>query len=329
MPHSTPPPWFLRGSHKQTFGGHYLPGKKIGHPHKRYFVPLPDGDTLVLHENLPRHWSNGKPLVVLVHGLTGSHRSGTISRMAWIAAQKGLGVIRVDLRGAGDGLTLAKKPYNGGCSDDLKLALAHIAKIYPASPMGVMGVSLGANITLRLAGTMGPEVRDALPMWKGVVALNPPVDLAACCRLLEKPENRIYEKIFIKELWEFEKLRRSVHPVPFPLSNKPPQTLLEFDTTVTAPIWGFASAQDYYDWGSSLKYLPAVDVPTWIMTSKDDPFIDYRPLEPFVGQHPKIKIDIVAHGGHLGYIIWKNGPYRWAEPVAIDKMHSMLNGLPY
>jgi predicted alpha/beta-fold hydrolase len=324
MPHSTPsPPWFLQGPHKQTFGGHYLPGKGIGPPERRYFVPLADGDTLVFHENLPRNWVPGSPLAVLVHGLTGSHRSGTICRLGWLAAEKGLGVIRVDLRGAGDGLALARRPYNGGSSDDLGAMLSQIAKIHPTSPYAVMGVSLGANITLRLAGTLGSAIHEKHPMWKGLVAMNPPVDLAACCALLARPGNRVYEKVFLKALWEAELARRKIHPLPISLSEQMPKTLTEFDNQVTAPIWGFASGMDYYIWGSSVKYLEAIEIPSWILTAKDDPFIDYRSLEPLVGRSTRMQIDIVPHGGHLGYIIWKNGPHRWAEPTAINKLHAM------
>jgi len=318
------PPWFLRGPHRQTLAGHFWPGKMIGPPQKRHFVPLADGDTLVVHENIPPNWTPDKPMAVLVHGLTGSHASNTIRRLAIHLFEANIACQRLDMRGAGDGFALARKPYNGGCSDDLEAVLSHISRLYPNSPMGIMGVSLGANVTLRLAGTLGDQALVRYPNWRGLVAMNPPVDLGACCKLLELPKNRIYERTFLKELWEAEIQRRTIHPDLFPLQGTTPRNLRDFDNRVTAPNWGFADADEYYKWGSSLSHLSNIRVPGWVLTARDDPFVDHHPLEALGSRVGSLDIEIHDHGGHMGYLVWNRGFHRWAEPRMVKHLKGFL-----
>ena len=324
MNKSLRPPWFLRGAHRQTLVGHLLPGTRIGQPDRRYFVPLPDGDTLVLHENLPRKWVPGGPMVLLIHGLTGSHDSGTIRRLAHQLCGANIACQRLDMRGAGDGFALAKKSYNGGCSEDLDAAISHISKIHPGSQLGVMGVSLGANVALRLAGVLGEEAHTRFPNWCGLVAMNPPVDLGACSRLLALPQNRLYESTFLKALWKSETHRRVLLGKSSLHSGPGPTTLRQFDDMVTAPSWGFANADAYYEWGSSIKLLPNVRVPGWVLTARDDPFVDHRPLEALAPKTGALTIDIHDHGGHMGYLTWNRGFHRWAEPEMVGQMGQFL-----
>lgn len=318
------PPWFLRGPHRQTLSGHFLPGPGAPEPQKRHYVKLADGDVLVFHENLPAGWKSGDPLLVLVHGLTGSHRSGTILRLARQGLDRKLGVLRMDLRGAGDGFRLARKSYNGGCSEDLAAILERLGTIHPESPFAVLGVSLGGNITLRLAGSLGSEAPKRFPQWKALGAMNPPVDLAACCALLENRKNRLYQKQFLRELWDTEIERRKLYPSTLALGSTIPLTLKEYDNRVTAPTWGFSSANEYYSWGSSAPYLEAVEIPGWVLTARDDPFIDPTPLEKMPKGRGPLSVDIAPHGGHLGYLMWKIGPFRWAEPAMIDRLVQLL-----
>lgn len=136
MNKSLRPPWFLRGAHRQTLVGHLLPGTRIGQPDRRYFVPLPDGDTLVLHENLPRKWVPGGPMVLLIHGLTGSHDSGTIRRLAHQLCGANIACQRLDMRGAGDGFALAKNPTTAAAPKTSTPPLATSPKSIPAPGWG-------------------------------------------------------------------------------------------------------------------------------------------------------------------------------------------------
>src|SRR4051812_45559795 len=72
-------------------------------------IALADGDALALHDSCPLSWQPGEPIAVLVHGLGGCHRSGYMRRITNRLTAEGVRTLRLDLRGAGAGLTLARR----------------------------------------------------------------------------------------------------------------------------------------------------------------------------------------------------------------------------
>src|SRR5579872_7002673 len=72
----------LRNPHVQTLLGHWLPGPGLNRPTQARVLPLPDGDALVLHDTTPAGWRPGDPVAVVLHGLSGSHASAGVVRMA-------------------------------------------------------------------------------------------------------------------------------------------------------------------------------------------------------------------------------------------------------
>src|SRR5262249_40366522 len=144
-------------------------------------VLLPDGDRLVLHDSLAEGWKPGRPVALLVHGLSGSHASGYMRRVASLLLRRGVRAIRMDLRGCGRGAALSRKTYNGASSHDVRAAVEHIQRECEASPLALLGFSLGGNIVLKLAG----EAVDApLPQLTCVVVVAPPIDLVRCAALI-------------------------------------------------------------------------------------------------------------------------------------------------
>src|SRR4051812_34946298 len=108
----------LGNPHLQTVLGNLFGGGDSALPSSPVLVPLPDGDRVVLHDTAPRGWLSGAPVAVLVHGLGGSHRSSYLQRVAFRLVCRGVRVFRMDLRGAGAGLALARRLYTAACSDD-------------------------------------------------------------------------------------------------------------------------------------------------------------------------------------------------------------------
>ena len=142
----------LSNPHLQTLLGHWLSGPAFAYPSRSEIVPLPDGDCLVLHDSAPENWRDGESIVVLVHGLTGSHASAVVQRTANLLLPEGLRVVRVDLRGTGASLPLSRGTYHGGCSQDLRVGLEAVHRWSPQSPIILVGFSLGGNIVLKLGG---------------------------------------------------------------------------------------------------------------------------------------------------------------------------------
>src|SRR5437870_2330462 len=67
----------------------------------------------------------------------------------------------------------------------------------PTSPLALLGVSLGGNIVLKVAGEAASR---PVPGLTRVVSVAPPIDLEACVELVSQPCNRMYELNFLREL---------------------------------------------------------------------------------------------------------------------------------
>jgi predicted alpha/beta-fold hydrolase len=206
-------------------------------------------------------------------------------------------VVRLDLRGTGAGFPLARGSYNAGCSGDVRAALETVHRLAPQSPLWLAGVSLGANVSLKLAGEAAD--RPVLGLAK-VATIAPPVDLAECVRLIEQPRNRFYEVHFLRDLVREAQMRARHFREP------PPQfprrlSLRQFDDLYTAPRGGFKDASDYYARSSSAQFVPRVQLPTLILTARDDPFVTCEPIARL--QRPaNVEVRITDHGGHVGYL---------------------------
>jgi predicted alpha/beta-fold hydrolase len=300
----------LSNGHVQTLLGTLLIGRAVADPAMEYQVTLPDGDRLAFHENTSPTWRPGDRIVLIVHGLGGSHRSRHVQRIARLLLPQGLRVVRMDLRGCGNGLPIARYCYHGGCSDDVRAVAAEIVRMNPTSPLTVIGVSLGGNIVLKMAGETGDHPVANL---EKVAALAPPIDLKSCAALVARPQCRLYERHFLKDLVAEAIARQRFFPDLPPLNFPRSMTLRIFDDLYTAPRRGFADALDYYHRSSSLPLLERIQVPTLILTARDDPFIAVEPFES-LSLPSHIQVRIQNHGGHLGFLGHDGaGGYRWAE----------------
>lgn len=303
---------FLRNPHIQTVLGSLVPGLDCAWPDQRSYVHLADGDRLVLHNNTPPGWKLGDPLALLVHGLSGSHLSSHIRRLAALLLARRVRVVRMDLRGAGAGVAFARRAYHAGRSDDVRAALAEIHSWSPASPLLLIGLSLGGALSLRLAGEAAEK---PVPGLARIAAISPPIDLTRCSALLSLPKNRIYEDRFLRDLLFYARLRQrffpDLPPLNFPRHRR--LTIRLFDDLYTAPRSGFADALDYYRTASCATLIPRILLPTLILTARDDPFIAVEPFEDLkVPSH--VLVRIVKHGGHIGFLGWDGfGGIRWAE----------------
>lgn len=302
---------FLSNRHVQTVLAMWVKRGRFHVPTVRHIVDLADGDKLVVHENKPQRWAQGDAVVIVVHGLTGSHASGGVVLQAMRLFQLGVRTFRVDLRGAGSGFALARKLYNAGCSEDLRAVVELVAKLAPGSPIALVGTSLGGNVVLKLAGE---SAHHPVPQLSRVAALNPPVDLAACTALIAERRNRAYEAHFVSDLVRnVERLRR-IRGEPAP-SFPRRVSLQTFDNMYTAPRNGYVDADDYYARCSSAAFIAKADVPTLIVTARDDPFVAVTPIEQ-LGALPHVRLKITDRGGHTGFLGRDGqGGWGWAETV--------------
>ena len=319
-------PWYLRNGHVQTLVGYFISGNLPALVTTTLPVDLGDGDRLLLHITQPQNWLPEQPSVLLVHGLTGSHRSSHVVRVASMLERMGWRVARADLRGAGEGFGLARKLYHVGQSGDLLLAARAFMANAPDSPLAVVGFSLGGNIVLKLAleatGSM-------LAQMAAVVAICPPVDPEACVGRITSGKFRVYDRVFyagLKRDWE---ARRELFP-DLPSIHLPRRgSLRDYDELITAPLNGYGSAAEYYRDKTTAHRLTGLTLPTFIVAAADDPVVTLKPLEDLAARDDlpaNIRLELTARGGHLGFM--DNGPTsaRWAERRVVEWLAAILGG---
>jgi predicted alpha/beta-fold hydrolase len=257
-------------------------------------VTLPDGDRLALEVSTPDVWREADPTVVLVHGLCGSHRSTYLVRLAAKLFARGVRAVRLNLRGNGTGVGLARRPYHAGCSDDVRVALEALRAETPRSPITLAGFSLGGNIALKLAGELG---QDAPALFERVVGVCPAVDLMGGWRRISRQP--LYHRHFVRLLLREMQRRHAVSGEPCPTFS-PWVSLFDFDDGYTAPHWGYAGAEAYYDAASARDHLPRIAVPCRVLLAEDDPIIDSSCWE----QRMPAAAELIRspRGGHLGFV---------------------------
>lgn len=301
---------WLPGRHLQTIVPSLWPAPRVAGDAEHRIVPVARGSSVRLDVNRPA--ADPSATLLLVHGMCGSSESGYMRRTARLGLESGWVTARMNLRNCGGTERLASTLYNAGQSDDVARVLTHLGDHGFPRPFLVAGFSLGGNIVLRYAAVAG-----AGSQADAVAAVNPPVDLDACARAIERPANRVYQSHYVRRLCRQLRRIRKVRggPSPRPRARRL-GSVRAFDAIYTAPDAGFASAEEYYETASAGPLLPGNRTPALVLSAANDPFVPIGMFRPY---HDLPGIDFVhpAAGGHCGY--WQRGrPRFWAGEAIRD-----------
>ena len=103
------------------------------------------------------------------------------------------------------------------------------------------------------------------------------------------------------------------------------QDRLRVRRRITAPFFGFGTADNYYATQSSDQYLDQIRVPTLLIQAKDDPLIPFEIFDhPAIRENPNIKLVAVEHGGHLGFVS-RRTPRFWVDRVVLRWLDEIRN----
>ena len=307
----------LANGHLQTVLGIHWPHRYAPYQAVQHFVPLGDGDQIVLHEDSPALQDESLPLVLMIHGLAGSHASSYMRRMAQKLTARGYRCIRMDMRGCGAGDAVARLPTHCGRWPDVATSLHYLAELYPDRPTQIVGFSMGGTLTLNMLAEMGHMPVGNL---QRTLAISPPLDLMQVERHFRSGTGRRYDKFFVRLLWEQNLGRWKLHPDTAPAElPQAPRQLRELDAIVTVPNGGFRSAEDYYVQASPAPRLAAIRQPVTIFSSEDDPIV---PVDPLLRSPLSSSIELFTtrRGGHLGFLARRNGDpdFRWLDWRILD-----------
>ena len=311
------PPWWARGGHLQTILGNYLPGEEPTFPSEPFSIPLADGDRLTGH-----HYQGETDVLVLVfHGLGGDDQAHYVRRTVSLARGLGHHVWTLNHRGCGTGRSLAVKPYHSGSGDDLGAAFAAGRERHPDLRQLAVGYSLSANALLLNLG-LGLPGPAAHPDY--AIAVNPPVDLAACSAAIHGGVSRLYELRFIRRCRAAIQQRVADGLIGNVYPTWPTMSLRQFDETYTAKAGGFLNADDYYAHCSARHHLAKITVPTVLLMAQDDPFIPWRHAVEELPS-PSVHLHLEPCGGHMGYLSRDLPGHRWLPYAVAHYAQELLN----
>jgi len=316
------------GSHAQTLAAFAWPRRrqyKNVRDQERIFQTAPDVKVLAYcrwQQNPTAH-----PTMVIWHGIEGSSESTYMLSIAQKSFSLGFNVIRMNLRTCGGTEHLTPSIYHGGLTEDLRAVVKELIDQDGLARLFLVGVSLGGNLVLKLAGEYGNEApKEVL----AVCAVSPSIDLEASAELILKRSNWLYQQDFVRRLKQRLRVKHKLFPDQYDISGlSSVKTLREFDDRYTSRAHGFDGADDYYHRASAIRVVDRIRIPTLIIHAEDDPFIPFGPMrDPAVSNNPHIMVVGTKKGGHVAFISSKPGASNPSSPdvqdSALSTQHSAL-----
>ena len=307
------PAWWLSNAHLQTILAKYFRKHQRIALHKSS-LETPDDDFIDLAwTELPER-NSAKPIVVVLHGLEGSADSHYAKGMLTAIKNAGWIGLLMHFRGCSGRPNRHGRSYHSGDTRDINFLSNWLQNLYPQAPKAAVGFSLGGNVLTRYLA----EHQDH--PYQAATVICAPLDLTSCSRRIAKGSSRIYQKYLVDMLKAstLVKVEQQLLPEINPGRLEKVKELWDFDHMVTAPVNGFASAEDYYQRASGKPVMAKINVPCLFIHAADDPFLDHQHIVPDQPLPEHIDFEISEKGGHVGFIAGKNplNPIYWLEQRA-------------
>jgi predicted alpha/beta-fold hydrolase len=312
---------FLRGGHLQTLLGYWARRKLRWTLDTEDIVVDPGDGVRVLLRASWQEDREGRPTLVLVHGLGGNDRSTYSVATGSLAWELGWNVVRMNMRGAGESEALCPRLYHAGVDTDLLTTLEAVAARTPR--LAPVGFSLGANLVLLTLGRQAGRIPSGV---FAAAAVSPPLDLAACADALGRAGGRVYERHYVRDLQRAYRRRQALLPELYAAGRERGlRSIREYDDAITAHYGGFRDAADYYERSSAGPQLVRIDRPTLILAAADDPMIPSESVARWpLPSSGLVQREILPTGGHVGFVAATSAPGRfWAA----ERVMAFLEGI--
>lgn len=266
-------------------------------PYTRERLELLDGDFIDLDWSL----RDNKKIVIFSHGMEGSSRSKYILHSVKAVNAVGVSAVAWNMRGCSGQANRKLHFYHSGKTEDLAAVVEYVRK-KGFRKIWLVGFSLGGNLTLLYLARAGKNVRREI---QRAVAICAPVDLVSSQQQIERKENSIYLRRFLRDFRKKFKNKRKMRGLYIDIKkfNRRIKTLAHLDAHYTAPWNGFANEVEYYRSASSLPLLHKISIPTLLLNPEDDTFLseDCYPVQ--VARHSKIfHLEMPKSGGHCAML---------------------------
>lgn len=308
------PAWWLKNPHLQTLWPalfRQLPN--LARTRER--LPTPDGDFIDID------WCGepSRPIIMLLHGLSGSSHSTYILGMQLALLNQGFCSVAMNFRGCSGQPNQTARCYHSGDTEDIDFLYRHLRHRHPQTPLAAVGYSLGGNVLLKWLG----EGRN-VDLF-GAAAVSVPLLLNLCSSRMDLGFSKLYRNQLLRELklyirykldylhkhrhfGEADKLRGLGN-----LSNL--HSFWEYDDRVIAGLYPFRDVHEYYAKSSSRQFLQTILTPTLVIHAYDDPFMTPEVIPAAEELSDSVDFEIAPSGGHVGFVAGNipGRPHYWLE----------------
>ncbi|MFZ4703236.1 MAG: hydrolase, partial [Candidatus Methylumidiphilus sp.] len=261
-----------------------------------------------------------QPIVMLLHGLSGSSQSTYIVGLQAALLNSGLRSVALNFRGCSGQPNQTARCYHSGDTDDVDFVYRHLRQRYPDTPLAAVGFSLGGNVLLKWLG----EGRQSLDLF-AAAAVSVPMQLNLCSSRMDVGFSKLYRNQLLRELKHYVRFKRDYLQKHGHLKEaeklhalgdlSPLASFWEYDDKVVAGLYPFRDVHDYYAKSSSRQYLKGIVTPTLIIHAHDDPFMTPEVIPTEEELSASVNLEISASGGHVGFIAGNipGSPHYWLE----------------
>lgn len=276
---------------------------------------LPDGDFI----DIVWAGKTDDPIVILLHGLEGSVYSHYIQLMLDSLVKSNWQAVVMHYRTCSGRINRLPQSYNGGDIRDLTYLIKSVTTRYPESPLFAVGFSLGGNILIHyLANNKETSLQAA-------VAVSTPFELNKSADYLAG----FYQRFLLRSMKH--KVNRKIGAgISMPVTSIDLQhihSLREFDSKITAPLYGYQTVEDYYDTASCRYELHKIKKPLLIIHALDDPFIPVYSVPEAHELGNETTLEVSPYGGHVGFIAgetpWR--PVYWVKERIMHFLNEQID----
>jgi predicted alpha/beta-fold hydrolase len=237
--------------------------------------------------------AEGRPGLVVVHGLFSSRRFDYVRRIAVRAYfEWGFNVLALDLRSFGLTNLTSQAPTTVGWKEGEDIVAAgEYLKGLGASTVGALGISLGASSVLGACHAEGAE----RSLDGGILAISPPADPKAMAERLSVHLPRTHPAYLLNlGFWAMLTSRirqsdwREIDDFVDPVSR------------ISAPYYG-VDPDELWDRATARHHVAAAKVPVLVLHPEDDDIVPVehaRMLADAASGHELVRVWILPGGGH-------------------------------
>ena len=294
------PRFFLKNRHLQSI---LASSRVLVPPHRlllentrELIIESSEGSKLLAHYSPhPRP----KGLMIIIHGWEGSSSSAYVLTAGSFFFSRGFSVCRLNLRDHGESHHLNEGLFHGALLQETFDAVNELARQAGRLPVLVLGFSLGANFSLRIAVK---HAQTPVPQLRRVFAVSPPLDPYKTTLAIDRAPT-LYRKYFLQKWKRSLKKKQMLFPSRYSFTAMlGAKTCMELTEQMMSYFPDFPSYRDYFRlYTLERESFKELNIPVTIFTAADDPVIPAEDFQQLVNL-PLLEVLHQPFGGHCGFI---------------------------